>query len=560
MAPTEPPHVQVLIVGAGPVGLALACDLGWRGVHTLTVDQGTGGIPQPKTSGVNIRTMELCRRWGLRDRIRGRGLARGYARDRIWLTSLTGPEIARQKVPSLADDVAPPGAIETFMRIHQTEFDPILQAYALSRPSVAARYRTRCVGVEQDDSAVTATLADLEQGNTFQVTADYLVSCEGAGSEIRKALGIELHGNWNVNSSTNAYFRSREFLRMHDKGEGLIYSFIGPEGYWGYIFAINGTDLWQAQIRGLGDEKPTSSRDDVAALIRRMAGRDFEFELLDVMPWTRRQLLADRFRSGRIFLAGDAVHQMPPTATLGMNTGVAEAADLSWKLEAVLAGWGGADLLDSYEAERRPVADRNAAASLRLFRAGRVDNPPGPTILDDGAEGARLRAALGERLLRDAAHPATEGLQIGYRYRDSPICWPEAEEGPPESNVYRPSTYPGTRAPDAWLPDGTPLLDRFGRGFVLVRLGPEPPDASALRTASAARGVPLSVLDIDEPGVAALYEKRLVLVRPDGHVAWRGDRAPDDAGAVLDVARGAMSASPVLSGKQSQDAVAPAAQ
>ncbi|MGE5538059.1 MAG: FAD-dependent monooxygenase [Gemmatimonas sp.] len=535
-------HVQVVVVGAGPVGLALACDLGWRGVRTLIVDQGTGGIPQPKTSGVNIRTMELCRRWGLRERIRSRGLAPGFARDRIWLTSLVGHEIARQKVPSLADASAPRGAIETFMRIHQTEFDPILKEFALGCPSVTARYRTQCVAVVQDGSGATATLTDLETGRTYTETADYVVSCEGAASSVRKKLGIELHGNWKVNSSTNAYFRSAEFLRIHDKGEGLIYSFIGPEGYWGYIFAINGTDLWQAQIRGLGDRVPTSSRDEIAALIRRMAGRDFAFELLDVMPWTRRQLLADRFRVGRIFLAGDAVHQMPPTATLGMNTGVAEAADLAWKLAAVLEGWGGDALLDSYEAERRPVADRNAASSLRLFQQSKLDTPPGPLVLADTDEGARLRAELGARYLREAAHPATEGFQIGYRYRDSPICWSDDREPPPESNVYHPSTYPGCRAPDARLPDGTPLLDRFGRGFVLVRLGRAPPDAAAFAAASTGRGVPLTVLDVDDADIAALYEKRLVLVRPDGHVAWRGDDPPSDAVAVIDVARGAADA------------------
>jgi 2-polyprenyl-6-methoxyphenol hydroxylase-like FAD-dependent oxidoreductase len=531
----------IIIVGAGPVGLALAADLGWMGVPTLIVDQGAGGVPQPKTSGVNMRTMEFCRRWGLAEKIRSKGLARDFKRDRIWITSLTGYEIARKEDPSLADDVAPRGAIETFMRIHQTEFDPILRDFILSRPSIAALYHTRCTAVEQDADGVTVTLTDVDSGAAETVRAKYLVSCEGAGSLIRKALGVRLEGNWEVNNSTNAYFRSSQFLNLHDKGEGLIYGIVQPDGYRGYIFAINGTDLWQAQIRGLGNEKPTSSPDEVAAIIRQFVGRDFEFELLSVMPWTRRQLLADHYQKGRVFLAGDAIHQMPPSGTLGMNTGVADATNLSWKLAAMLAGWGGKSLLDTYESERRPIADYNAKASTRLFHSTQVKVPPGPAILENTPEGERARAQLGAQLLRSEVSGSTEGLQIGYCYEDSPICWPGKEAAWTGSNVYQPTTRPGARAPDAWIKEGDALLDHFGRGFVLVRLGKEVPETKELEAAAAACRVPLTVLDISNRDIEELYERRLVLVRPDGHVAWRGDDPPSNPRALMDTIRGARS-------------------
>ncbi|HTI86668.1 MAG TPA: FAD-dependent monooxygenase [Alphaproteobacteria bacterium] len=535
---------RVIVVGAGPVGLALAADLGWRGVPTLLVDKGTGEVPQPKTSGVNIRTMEYCRRWGLRARIRAHGMAKDYPRDRVWVTSLNGYELARQTAPSLADDVAPRGALETFMRIHQTEFDPILRDYALKCPSVRAMYLTQCVGVTQDDEGVTAELIDVPTGARSVARADYIVSCEGAGSVIRKSIGIELAGNWNVNHSTNAYFRSNEFLSAHDKGRALFYNVVGPEGSCGYLFAVNGTDLWQAQILGINGEKATASREEVADVIRRFVGRDFAFDLLDVTPWTRRRLLADRYRIGRVFLAGDAIHQMPPSGTLGMNTGVADATNLSWKLEAMLAGWGGAGLLDSYQAERRPVAERNAEAAVAMFQSGRMKAPPGPAILDDGDEGARVRAATGARLLAHATHPPTEGMQIGYRYEDSPICLPGDMPSPPSDyQHYRPTTYPGARAPDGYL-DGNPILDRFGRGFVLVRVGARPPDCDGLVAAAAACGVPLTQLDVGGPDLEELYERRLVLVRPDGHVAWRGDAPPADPRMVIDVVRGARPVQP----------------
>ena len=528
---------SVIIIGAGPVGLALAADLGWRGVRTLIVDQGTGALPQPKTSGVNIRTMEFCRRWGLRDKIRSGGLAKDYPRDHVWATSLTGHEIARRKVPSLKDAVPCRGAIETFMRIYQTEFDPILRDYVLSRPSIAARYSTRCTGVDQDADGVTATLMDVNSEKTEEVRAKYLVSCEGAGSLVRRSLGIDLLGDWVVSHSTNAYFRSAQLLNVHDKGRAFIYSVIGHDGYRGYILALNGTDLWVAQIRGLKGEKPTVSRDEVAETIRQFVGRDFDFELLDVMPWTRRRLVADHYGKGRIFLAGDAVHQMPPSATLGMNTGFSDATNLSWKLDAVLAGWGGASLLDTYETERRPVAERNASASVRIFRADQIDAFPCPAIDEDTPEGERTRNELGARFLRGESDLPTEGLQIGYRY-DSAICWPEEKPGRADSDTYEPTTYPGARAPDAWLNDD-PILDRFGLGFVLVRSGGEEmPETRSLEAAAAASGVPLTLLDVRDPEIAELYERRLVLVRPDGHVAWRGDDLCVDPQELIDVARG----------------------
>ncbi len=535
---TDQADVPIIIVGGGPVGLALAADLGWRGVRCLLVEQSDGEVLLPKTNGVNIRTMEFCRRWGLRDTIRNSGLPKDWPRDQVYLTSMMGAELARLKVPSIAADRPVRGAIETFMRIPQTAFDPILRDYVLDRPSVATRYQTRCEGFEEDAKGVTVTLTDLATDITEPVRCAYLVGCEGANSNIRDALGFKLEGR-TLTYSTNAIFRSTDFLTLHDKGKGRAYNVISPDGPWAQIISINGKDLWGLHMHGSKDPSFNMSEDDIADALRRFMGCDFDFEIVSCVNWVRREMVADHYASRRVFLAGDAVHLLSPSGTLGMNTGNGDSTNLSWKFEAVLNGWAGDALLASYEAERRPIGQRNIVAATERFEAARLKGP-GPLLLEDSPAGERVRAEVGAKLQKGDIYPPSEGFQIGYRYDDSPLCWPEDTPAPALSRTtYAPSTYPGARAPDAWLEDGSPLIDRFGACFVLVRLGAEPPDASALQTAADERGVPLDVLDIADPEIEELYEHRLVLVRPDGHVAWRGDDPPADATAIIDRARGA---------------------
>jgi hypothetical protein len=239
------------------------------------------------------------------------------------------------------------------------------------------------------------------------------------------------------------------------------------------------------------------------------------------------------------------VHQLSPTGGMGMNTGVADAADLGWKLAAVLQGWGGPALLESYEAERRPVGER-AVRMATVFYKNSENFPKGhPALIENSGQGARLRTQLGDELLR-AIGPEfrTVGLQLGYRYEDSPICIGDGTSAPPDDPAdYVPSARPGSRAPHIFLRgavprDGRSILDLYGRGFTLLRF-PGAPDPSAVAVAAQARGVPLSVAVVDEAPAAALYERKLVLVRPDGHVAWRADTLPEDALALIDRVRGA---------------------
>jgi 2-polyprenyl-6-methoxyphenol hydroxylase-like FAD-dependent oxidoreductase len=528
-----------LIVGGGPVGLALAGDLGWRGVPCLLIEQSDGSIYQPRMDLVGIRTMEICRRWGIVDKVEASPYPRDYPQDNVYLTSLTGYELGRERFPSMGEQKPPPESPQKRERCPQNMFDPILREFAAAQSGVMLRYRTRLLSFVQDSNGVTATIEDNETGQCEQISCRYIVGCDAAGSLVRRGLRIRMSGQTIVTHTTNIIFRCPHLLALHDKGKAYRHIFIGPEGTWATIVAINGRDQWRMSIIG-GAERREFSLDDIHAAIRRAVGVDFEYEILTVMPWIRRELVADRYGNRRGFIAGDAAHVMSPTGGFGMNTGIGDAVDLSWKLAATVEGWAGPRLLDSYESERRPVAMRNVAeASGNLTRM--LSPGKNPELLDDTAAGAAVRQRVGatfsEAMRREWF---TLGIHLGYRYDESPVCLPEGTPGPAvETMRYLQTAWPGARAPHAWLADGRSTLDLFGRGFVLLRLGAPAPDAAPLVTAAALRRVPLSVVDIGEPEVVKLYERRLILVRPDGHVAWRGDLPPPDPLAVIDRIRGA---------------------
>jgi hypothetical protein len=260
------------------------------------------------------------------------------------------------------------------------------------------------------------------------------------------------------------------------------------------------------------------------------------------MRWVRRELVADRYGTARIFLAGDAAHLMSPTGGFGMNTGIGDAVDLGWKLEAVRKGWGGAGLMASYDAERRPVGLRNVAEASRNLRRmlSTRERLPGPEIFTPGTANDVARKEYGDWFAAIMRHEwFANGVMLGYRYDNSPLVWADGTPAPPDvSHPYTQTARPGARAPHVWLKDGRSTLDLFGRGFVLLRLGNNPPEAANIEAAATARGVPLTAIALDEPDVLAAYDDRLVLVRPDGHVAWRADEAPADANDLIDTVRG----------------------
>lgn len=518
-------ETQVLIVGAGPVGLALALDLGWRGIDCILVEQGDGSVDQPKLGLVNVRTMEHCRRWGITQQIINCPHAKDYEQNIVFVTSLDGYELARQDYPTFANTPTSPFSPERHQRCSQLWFDPILRDAAAQYASVDLRYNHRLEGYVQDDNSVTATVTSFPEKETVEIRATYMVGCDGAASRIRGALGFKLEGRL-LSHSINVFFRLPQMWRYFDKGQAERYILIDPEGTWGNITAIDGRELWRLSLAG--DKSPVDAETfDADAALRQALGTELDYEILSVGGWTRLEMVADHFQQGRVFLAGDAIHCFSPTGGFGANTGIGDSVDLGWKIAAVLAGWGGPRLLETYELERRPIALRNTAEAARNFSrftsAGK-----NLELLDDSPEGRRQRDAVGE-LVRSQTQKEWEtlGIQLGYRYIDSSLCIPDGTPAPPDdSKIYVPSARPGSRAPHAWLDRDHSILDHFGDGFVLLKFDRQV-NTEPLLTAARAIGIPVKIVEIDNARVADLYQRRLALVRPDGHVAWRGDAWPD---------------------------------
>ena len=519
------------------VGLALAAELGRLGVRCAIVEQTDGAVDHPRASELNARTMEICRRWGIAGKVRAAGTPSDFPNAAMFATSLTGYKLTTILRQSHRPDRDFTHGPERPKRCNQLWFDPILRDYVATHETVTLRSRCRFEGFERRGAGITATVRDLGTDTVETIAARFLVACCGGNSAIPAALGEMPDEASILDHSLNIFFRSPELWARHDKGAASLNFFLKPEGLWAGMSSQNGRDLWRVTVHGTADATARAAADPDAAL-ERVFGGAFPYELISVKPWTRRSWVAGRYGDGDVFLVGDAAHQCSPTGGFGLNTGIGDALDIAWKLAATLAGWGGPGLLASYEAERRPVGLRNIAEATRNFEQYAL--PDATAIEDDTDEGRDLRARIAALIKETRSRQfLSDGIAMGYCYAESPIVCPDGTPVPPDPpSEYTPSGRPGGRAPHLWLEDGRSVLDLFGDGFTLLRLGENAPDGGSLRAAATARGMKLSIAEIANPAARALYGRRLALVRPDGHVAWRADAAPEDAAAVIDRLRG----------------------
>ena len=536
-------YTQVLIVGAGPVGLTLAIELGRRGVGCIIVEQKPAPAKLPKMERCNARTMEIYRRMGIVEKVRAAGLPAHCPMDVFIVTSLIEPPLLHLPYPSIAEARAQIAAkndgsmpLEPYQLISQYTLEPLLKSIAETLPSVTVRYGCTFVSFAQDAAGVTANIETAE-GQSEQIKSHYLVGCDGGSSNVRRQLGIKLAGEANLAQFRQALFRCDDLYERIAIGKGRHYHVADGRA----TFLIVQDDTRHFTLHATVD-----SDAEMAATFERMVVMPIGYEMLSVTEWRQNLLLAERFGEGRVFLAGDAVHLVIPTGGLGMNSGVGEAIDLAWKLAAALQGWGGPGLLASYEIERRQVGERNVAASTYASRGRRAWRAEyRPCIRDNTPEGTAARAHLA--LVADREQRKSNdmvGAELGYRYVGSPIIWPEPGEGPPHDFIdYVPTTWPGARLPHVWLDDGTALHDRIGDGFTLLRFGATQADLSGFEQAMRATGAPLDVLEIADETAREVYGYDLLLLRPDLHVAWRGNQPPENGKRLAEIVTGRIASS-----------------
>jgi 2-polyprenyl-6-methoxyphenol hydroxylase-like FAD-dependent oxidoreductase len=540
---------DVLIVGAGPVGLTLAIDLAWRGIGVTVVEtRDRAAPPEPKCNHVAARTMEIFRRLGVADKVRNAGLPADYPHDISYRTTFTGQELTRIPIPCRRDrftmtdgpDCNWPTP-EPPHRINQIFLEPILFEHAAAQPNIRILNRTSVEDVMVEDTSASVALRYLDTGTVRRVSCRYLIGCDGARSIVRKAIGAELAGDAIVQRVQSTYIRAPDLIGRQQSERAWGTGVINPRRA-GMVYAIDGVERWLVHNYLRPDETDFESVDRDAC-IRAILGvdADFQYEMLSREDWYGRRLIANKFRDRCAFIAGDAAHIWVPYAGYGMNAGIADAMNLSWLLAAHLNGWASPSILDAYEAERWPITSQVSRFAMSHAEAESRRRGAAPDDIEDpGAKGELARQQVGRLAYEiNVQQYACAGLNFGTYYDRSPIIAYDGAEHPSYTmNSYTPSTVPGCRTPHLWCDGGHSLYDAMGPEFTLLRFDPAV-DVAALEAAAHSRGMPLKVLDVGRSASADFDQSRLVLSRPDQHVAWRGNALPADPLALIDHIRGA---------------------
>ena len=536
-------------MGAGPVGLSLAMDLAWRGVDVVVAEtRPAGEPPSVKCNHVSSRTMEIFRRLGLVQDVRQAGLPDDYPNDVVFRTRATGHELTRIHIPCrterYTDTSGPDGwwpTPEPAHRINQIFLEPVMFRHASATPGVTILNRTSVGGVRQGPDGAVAEALDLDRGEGVEIECRYLVGCDGGRSMVRRAIGARLTGDEVVQRVQSSYIRAPALLDLITPPRAWMSYIYNPERP-GNLVAIDGRETWLIHnyLRPGETDFEAVDRDRCIRAILGV-GPEFQYELLRKEDWIGRRLVADRFRDGRVFICGDAAHLWVPYAGYGMNAGIADAINLSWLLAAHLKGWAPEAILDAHERERLPITDQVSRFAMRHAEGAiRERNNLPPEIEDESPAGAAARKAVGEAAYAlNVQQFGCAGLNYGYFYDRSPLIAYDGEPAPAYTMYdYTPSAAPGCRTPHFWLKDGRSLYDAMSPGYTLLRFDPAA-EVTAVLEAAKARGIPLELLDVEADEIPSAYRHKLVLSRPDQHIAWRGDGAPADPLSLIDLIRGA---------------------
>lgn len=533
----------VAIVGGGPVGMLLALMLDRQRVSSVVFNLDESVPDQLRGNTHNARTMEHYRTLGLAGAIRRLGLPAQHGTGITFHTRYSGYELCHLPWPSPRETLRRVAAADRFdqvpepmHRANQQYVERLLLEQIRSRPRITLRFGWRVDTLSEQSGHVRISACTSDARETWR--AAHVVGCDGGHSVVRQHLGIRYLGEGGLEQDV----LGRRAIAAHLRIPGLYGDVLRDRREWSHwafnaelalnLISVNGADEFFLLTSSL-DADPVDEH-ALAALVRRAIGRPLAVDVLSHRPWTPgAALVAERFQRGRMLLAGDAAHLFTPNGGFGMNTGVDDAANLAWKLAAVVHGWGGVGLLDSYETERRAVALRNTAAARDLnISLGSIDRPA--ALEEDSSTGRETRAKVGAELARYGMLTMdTLGVQLGARYDGSPVVQGDGSAPPADSfTTYAPSSVPGGRAPHVWLDDHhgphSSLYDRLGSGYALLDFGVDPHRTKQIRTAARARGIPMTVVRLPAAEYRDLYQRDLVLVRPDQHVAWRGNVPPDE--------------------------------
>jgi 2-polyprenyl-6-methoxyphenol hydroxylase-like FAD-dependent oxidoreductase len=546
----------VIVAGAGPVGMTLALELASHGVASALVERQPSTTTFPKMDLTNARSMELLARLGLTDAIRRAGVGEDFSFDVIFASGLGGREYARWQLPgqremresieAVNDGTKPRHA---WQRISQERMEAVLMAHCVADPLIDVIRPWRVVEVGQNEHGVTARVVSGETGEERHLRAEYLVGCEGAHSVARQACGIGLEGRPDVaGTSCQVHFKSRDRETLHRFGQ-FWHLFLATEIGRVALIAQDEIDTWTMQASV--PDRVTEEGIDPADFLRARTQSSLAVDrVLHHTLWRPQAVVAERYSDRRVFIAGDAAHQFIPTGGYGMNTGVADAVDIGWKLAAVTRGWAGPALLESYDAERRPVAIANRDWAVRNFNvhleAAQIVGGNVGLLGASSPEAGALRARLAKHYEHQRGENESFGLELGYAYARSPVVvrdgQDDAEPGevvPADPFVYQPQARPGARAPHVRVPDGSSPLDAFGRGLTLLELSEAAESiGDALASCAARLHIPFERLHIEDPTAREIYGRDALLVRPDGHVAWRANTGPADPEALLSAITG----------------------
>ena len=550
---------DVIVAGAGPVGLTMIIDLGRRGISTMIMERDPTTAPWPKMDRSNARTMEIYRRMGIVDRVRALGYPGDNPMDVFLVRTMNEPPIATIPFPSVDEKRAQVAActdatlpLEPYQLVAQNDLEPLLREVAEKEtPNTVVRYGLELIGFEQDETGVTVTARRTAGDETpippspESLNAEtvgegagaietfrcrYLVGCDGGRSTVRSLLEIPIEGISAPNDLRQVIFKSDDLYERMAVPKGRHYSFVTG----GHAIVAQGSR------KEFTLHSPLPADTDFYKLLRELIGFDCDIRISHVLTWRPHLRVARSFRKDRVFMAGDSIHLVIPTGGLGMNTGIGDAIDLSWKLAGTIQGWGGPELLNSYEAERRPVGIRNVEASTwaadgafswqaTVTRETLEFGPAG--------EAARARIAATFTAQQGRMHGMV-GVETCYSYAGSTIVAHEPGNMPHwEFSRIVPHSRPGIRIPHMWLKDGRAMQDLFGSGYTLLDLSGTY-DSAAMEAAFAEIGAPLEVIRLDEPHVRETLKASVLLIRPDLHIAWRETGYPDSIKEVARVVTG----------------------